>query len=162
MKQELRNRFDENLALLKSLPESFKVSELKAGTEAFLNFALDLVLLFDHDPQFKQDPDFVSFVSESISLLEYLALDDYIIKLEHMLLVLPLETDEWIEICYRRSRLEAICNLYSEEIYQSVNEHLPGWISELDDRISLVKGTEGYLKEDEIPQGIPKSHWWWF
>jgi hypothetical protein len=66
--------------------------------------------------------------------------------------------DEWRQSCERRTALQELVELYGER------PGLPLFELELDrvDELLRHRGeTEGFLLEQEIPEGIPATHWWW-
>lgn len=66
--------------------------------------------------------------------------------------------DEWLQSCERRTAAQFLADWYSG---------IPGLrLEELElDRIDELmrhRGeTEGFLLEEQIPDGVPPSHWWW-
>ena len=67
--------------------------------------------------------------------------------------------DQWARALERRSAVQFLLDLYR-------GLAPPGLLEEVDteevDWLLRRRGrTEGYLRPDEIPDGIPTSHWWW-
>jgi hypothetical protein len=67
--------------------------------------------------------------------------------------------DEWLIISRRRSALAFLTALYE-------GTELDEWRSDLEpaDIDELLRHrckTDGYVAPDDVPEGIPSSHWWW-
>ena len=68
---------------------------------------------------------------------------------------------EWEEIiCRRRSAIEALKEMYESTFFAQFYYELD--TEDLDDSIEMRAHKEGGLKEEQIPKGIPTSHWWWW
>ena len=63
-------------------------------------------------------------------------------------------------ICWRRSAIEAVKEMYKNTVLKEFYYELD--TEDLDDSIEMRAYKEGYLKEDQIPKGIPATHWWWW
>jgi hypothetical protein len=71
-----------------------------------------------------------------------------------------IEGDEWIDISRRRSALEFLGELYAGTEVASLRER---WSPEL--LVELLRERckiDGFIASKDIPQGVPRSHWWWW
>jgi hypothetical protein len=69
-----------------------------------------------------------------------------------------LDPGDWAAISRRRSALQFLRDLYAGT---PLEDDLPS-LAELDQRLRERCGGEGFLESDEIPEGMPESHWWWW
>jgi hypothetical protein len=66
--------------------------------------------------------------------------------------------DEWLQSCERRTALQFLADWYADSPGLRLQE------LELDRNDELMRHrgeTEGFLLEEQIPDGVPPSHWWW-
>lgn len=66
--------------------------------------------------------------------------------------------DEWLQSCERRTALQFLDDWYADSPGLRLEE------LELDrvDELLRHRGeTEGFLMEEQIPEGTPPHHWWW-
>jgi hypothetical protein len=67
--------------------------------------------------------------------------------------------DQWPRACERRSAVQFLIDLYrglaSPSVLQQLDTEQVDWLLRRKGKI------EGLLRPDEIPDGIPASHWWW-
>jgi hypothetical protein len=87
------------------------------------------------------------------------ALVEYMLSLDE-LLTTTFYGDEWIAACERRSRLQAACSLWAEELGGPGAPHLD--CETVDDLLRQKGDHEGGLRPEQIPPGTPTSHWWWW
>lgn len=67
--------------------------------------------------------------------------------------------DDWLIVCRRRSALAFVGELYG-------GTDLDEWRSDieppdLDETLRYRCKTDGYVAPGDVPEGIPRSHWWW-
>lgn len=107
------------------------------------------------------DSEIKTFLSETSSLMNAasLTLHRYLFATEVML-TNEFYGDEWISVCKRRSNIEFLRNLYHDVFDPDWNFFLN--CENLDDMLQQKGDFEGRLPEDQIPEGIPTSHWWWW
>jgi hypothetical protein len=84
------------------------------------------------------------------------------------LFTLDPDYDPWLEVCTRRSALEALRELYQDTQHTSLRESLassdlneafnPEDVDELIEAWAISEP----VSNDNIPAGIPRSHWWWW
>src|SRR5580700_4182535 len=67
---------------------------------------------------------------------------------------------EWMWICERRSSIQFFLDLYSESEISPVIQLIE--IGSLDKAIRYRGQFDGFVKESEIPEGMPSAHWWWW
>jgi hypothetical protein len=67
--------------------------------------------------------------------------------------------DQWPRALERRSAVQFLIDLYRGLAPPGVLEQLD--TEEVDWLLRRTGETEGFLSLDEIPDGIPASHWWW-
>ena len=70
--------------------------------------------------------------------------------------------EDWARVCRRRSVVEVVRDLYAdpaddEAPFVGVADPEP-----VDDLIRQLAERWGYLRDSEVPPGIPASHWWWW
>jgi len=62
--------------------------------------------------------------------------------------------------CERRSRIEAVCTLWADQLGGPGAPYLD--CETVDDLLRQKGHQEGGLRPDQIPVGTPTSHWWWW
>lgn len=67
-----------------------------------------------------------------------------------------LDPGDWATISRRRSALRFLQDLYAGTPLE------PPDVAALDQRLRERCGGEGFLEPDEIPDGMPEAHWWWW
>jgi hypothetical protein len=145
---------------------NFENIERRTEVRAFMDGLLNLYLALKADLSIEVEPQFQNYLRESADLLTWITFDIgiFISEINQALREL-FYSDEWFGICRNRSAVEAL-----RELYQNTNlgEHLsvePN-LSDLDTRDLdgeiRLKGEEGFLSQEQIPAGIPSSHWWWW
>ncbi|MGF1485879.1 MAG: hypothetical protein ACFBSE_02075 [Prochloraceae cyanobacterium] len=141
--------------------DTFSLRENKM--RGIMNEIMEVYLAIQADSSLKSDPDFQRFLNDSSILLCRTMISDmprYISSVERIL-TFTLEPGEWVKVCWRRSAIEAIKELYPNTVFEQ-------YFSEIDteDDLDLILESrgkkEGPVSEEEIPNGIPSSHWWWW
>lgn len=155
------------LRMLHPCSANYRNIERRTGVRAFMDGLLNLYLALKADPSIETEPQFQNYLRESADLLTRITFGIGIFISEiNQALREPFYSDEWFGICRNRSAVEAL-----RELYQNTNlgEHLsvePD-LSDLDTRdldgeIRLKGEKEGFPSQEQIPAGIPSSHWWWW
>jgi hypothetical protein len=67
--------------------------------------------------------------------------------------------DQWPCALERRSAVQFLIDLYRGLAPPGVLEQVD--TEEMDELLRHRGAWEGFLTPDEIPEGIPASHWWW-
>lgn len=68
--------------------------------------------------------------------------------------------DEWAGISRRRSALEFLSELYAGTELAELREK---WEPELlAEQLQERCKSDGFIDPDDIPDGVPRSHWWWW
>jgi len=68
------------------------------------------------------------------------------------------EYNEWTQLCGARSEIE-----FFRELFREAAPDIIGMIECRNlDEVIRARGHEGHLEDDEIPSGVPVSHWWWW
>lgn len=68
--------------------------------------------------------------------------------------------DEWVGISRRRSALAFLSELYAGTELEGLREK---WETELlEDAMRERCKTDGFIDPADIPEGVPRSHWWWW
>jgi hypothetical protein len=102
-----------------------------------------------------------------IAPLAFLNIGDFQTDIEDSFSQDP-DYDPWPEVCKRRSAFEALRELFHDTQYSDLKEYLDLSSSNQDfnpediDYIIEHKAFPEPISDDEIPQGIPRSHWWWW
>ncbi|MBD2500374.1 hypothetical protein [Anabaena azotica] len=157
----LYEKLDGLLNILKVVKEEYETIDTWANTRQFMDRLIDIYLALKTEPSIAQDAKFQDYLHESATELIWFTnyINNFMVEMEQTLNS-TFYNDEWVGICWQRSAIEAI-----KEIYQ--NTCLEEYFTELDtedlDECIAAKGEkEGYLTEQQIPSAIPSSHWWWW
>jgi hypothetical protein len=128
--------------------------------ENFLMATYDLGLLLSNEPCLKESLDFIEYIEDSIFLLQPLKgrISDFIQDTE-FILTYAFQGNEWLQVCRNRSAIEFLKTFYQTTIKTKVAKAWHACV--LDKKIRRVGEIEGLISE-EIPVGIPSSHWWWW
>ena len=162
MNQEtLYQTIDRIFRLLKALREQDKTIDTWAETRQLMDDTVDIYIALKTNPSIEEDTKFQDYIRESAIELTSRTDDIYgfIIKMEQDLCY-PFYSNEWDGICWRRSAVEAIKEMYQNTCLEEYFDDLD--TEEVDDFIKEKGKHEGYIPESEIPIGIPSSHWWWW
>ena len=166
-KKELNKKLADLLDSLKDL------KDLERGTETlylrqdkinyFMDLTMELYLSVQLDPSLKSESQFQEYLNESANLLCGITIWDllsYISSIESIVKMI-MEVGEWRKVCWRRSAIESLKELYKNTVFEQYFDEI-----DTEDDLDLIlesKGKkEGPLSEEEIPDGIPSSHWWWW
>ena len=165
-KEELHNKTASIINLLKELDRLDRGVEMintrKIKTRQIMDRIFKLYLSVQLDPSLKSESQFQEYLNESANLLCGVIWDllSYISSIESIVKMI-MEVGEWRKVCWRRSAIESLKELYKNTVFEQ-------YFSEIDteDDLDLIlesKGKkEGPVSEEEIPDGIPSSHWWWW
>lgn len=168
-KQVLYQDLERFLTVLRMLhPYSVNSRNVERRTEvrAFMDGFLNLYLALKADSSIVAEPQFQNYLRESADLLTWITFDIGIFISEiNQALREPFYGDEWFGICRNRSAIEAFRELYQNTNlgkHLSVNPDLPNLdTTALDEEIRWKGEKECVLSQEQIPAGIPSSHWWW-
>ena len=165
-KEELHNKTASILNLLKELDRLDRGVEMintrKIKTRQIMDRIFKFYLSVQLDPSLKSESQFQEYLNESANLLCGVIWDllSYISSIESIVKMI-MEVGEWRKVCWRRSAIESLKELYKNTIFEQ-------YFNEIDteDDLDLIlesKGKkEGPVSEEEIPDGVPLSHWWWW
>jgi hypothetical protein len=159
------SKIENLIELLKSLENNKQNVIFKDKFRQFMLETLELYLALKTDYSLNSDVNFQNYLNESAIKLISRARDlDFFIADIEQALSFPFYGDEWINICYKRSSIEALKEIYKNT---SFNEHFDyfekEYLEELDDTIRWKGEKERYIPHQaQIPVGIPPSHWWWY
>jgi hypothetical protein len=67
--------------------------------------------------------------------------------------------DEWLQAMERRSALQFLLDAYAQTPLAERFPYLE--VGDLDELLRHRGQTEGFLRDEDIPDGVPESHWWW-
>lgn len=67
--------------------------------------------------------------------------------------------DEWRQAVERRSALQFLLDAYARTPLAERFPYLE--VDDLDELLRHRGQTEGFLRDEDIPDGVPESHWWW-
>jgi len=106
------------------------------------------------------DTEFQNYLKESGYLLKSCMNDInfFLFEIDTSLHTEFYVTEQWINICWMRSSIEAIKELYLDSYFEKYLDD----IEELDEEIKGKGRIEGFLSAAEIPDKLPSSHWWWW
>ncbi len=130
----------------------------RAETDVFMDCILVIGQALERQPQLSESEPVGSFLKETEAHLDRLLLvvNLFVVQTTNIL-TSSWESEEWIEVCKRRSAIEFLRQLFS---ISETEEFLD--TEEVDELLRTRGRDEGYLKESLIPEGIPPSHWWWW
>ncbi|QSA98410.1 hypothetical protein [Methylococcus sp. EFPC2] len=66
---------------------------------------------------------------------------------------------EWPRLCLNRSVIQFLIDDYAATPIPALIDRQD--LTELDEEMARVGDRQGPLDEDQIPRGMPQSHWWW-
>lgn len=68
----------------------------------------------------------------------------------------------WLNVSVVRSGLEFLRTIYADTALGArLNEQVPDLLDDLDDLMRERAVHDGGIREEDIPEGVPASHWWW-
>jgi hypothetical protein len=152
-------RLRETLARLEQSPKP--VGQRKHETDAFLYNIFDLGRALNLKAEARESPDVREFLNASATILpEFTGEFELYMGATEDRLIGAWEGGEWELVCRRRSSLEFLVELYRNTDYE---EYLHRFgCADLDERLRQRGLEEGYLDPSRIPEGIPRSHWWYW
>lgn len=156
-------------SLLNELRLLQEARALPAGAERrfdavgeFLNGLVEIGRVLSEDPELLGDADVELFRQESGQLLTSLhaAVDRYRANTAHDAYGVWEDVVQSDRLLRRRSALAFLGELYEGTAYEGFPDLLE--FDELDDLIRDRGRSNGRPRDEEVPTGIPRSHWWWF
>ena len=162
MNQEtLYQTIDRVFCTLKVLREQYKTIDTWAETRQLMDDTVDIYMALKTNPSIEEDTKFQDYIRKSA--IELTSCTDYIyyfiIQMEQTL-DSTFYSNEWDGICWQRSAVEAIKEMYQNTCLEEHFDDLD--TEEVDDFIKQKGEYEGYIPQAQIPIGIPSSHWWWW
>jgi hypothetical protein len=146
------------------------------ATDRFMNTLYDLYVDVQENPALKETAEYQKFLQESAPLVA--RAQDYIVQfkmdIEDFFRIDSCDSpyDPWPEVCWRRSAYEAFKELYQFTQETGLKEWLDLSFEDFDTEYidDMIEATayiaDGvYLEpihKEDIPAGIPRSHWWWW
>jgi hypothetical protein len=127
----------------------------------FLRSIFQIGLVIGGDPERSGSSELRFFLDETAPDLieEHVALLFYpgrlLLEFQH-----TWESDEWEQLCRRRSGLQFFLDLYRDTALGPFVEEIE--TDDLDDEMREWGKREGFLSPAEIDPRIPRSHWWWW
>ena len=143
--------------------EDKTISIRKHNMRAVMNEIMEVYLAIQVDSSLKSDSEFERYLNESAKLFYGTITADihmYIRSIESLLNLIS-EPGEWEKICWRRSALEALKELYQNTVFEKYLDQIDT-DEDFNERLEFLSEREGPVSEEEIPNGIPSSHWWWW
>ena len=149
------------LTLLKRILKKDNLLEASHDTRFFMNHTIDLYIALKANTFIERDPKFQDYIQRSARKLSGITfnINYFILQIDHTLSS-TFYDDEWIGVCWQRSAVEAIKEMYQNTIFEVYFEDLD--TEDVDEGMESRGQREGYLSTEEIPLGIPTSHWWWW
>jgi hypothetical protein len=148
----------------------------QSAANSFMSWLFNLYVNIQANPELKETIEYQEFLQKSAAIVA--VAQSYIVHFQMGIVnFFGIDScdspyDPWPEVCWRRSAYEAF-----RELYQFTQEtDLKEWLDlsfedfdpeDIDDMIEanayIADGV--YLEpihKDDIPAGIPRSHWWWW
>lgn len=133
-----------------------------APLHALMHAALRLGIAMDSDPEARCEVDVRNQIESQgrrlgtlLHLLTY-----YIARWEQRFW--GEFTSRWLDLCYGRSGLEYLQCIYGSDALSRDGDCLDAdELADLDRHIRDLMEHEGGIAEENIPRGVPASHWWW-
>jgi len=135
----------------------------RSKTRVIMNQIMEVYLAIQADSPLKSDPIFQRYLNETADLLYGRITADihlYISSIEKIV-ALTLEPGEWEKVCWQRSAIEALKELYPNTVFEQYFDEIDT-SDDLDERLEFLSKREGPVSKEEIPNGIPSYHWWWW
>jgi hypothetical protein len=167
IEEDLFQSIEKMYGLLEKLRLNSKEFNSDAATDVFMQTLLHVYLLLARNPYLHQELKLQEFLKESAPMLAGGISQDIVnfqINIENLLNQDP-DYDPWEQVCYRRSAFEALRELYQDTQDEGLRRRLKSdedFSPEDIDFIINETAFMGIFPEDEIPVGIPRSHWWWW
>jgi hypothetical protein len=171
-RQEQLNEYIQEMSrLLDLMCSGFK--EVNRKNSTFYHFMMDLLntyCLLNLDSSLIKTQKMQEFLQESapkIAPLAFLNIGDFQTDIED-LFSQDTDYDPWPEVCKRRSAFEALRELFHDTQYSDLKEYLDLSSPNQDfnpediDYVIEYRAIPKPVSDDEIPEGIPRSHWWWW
>jgi hypothetical protein len=170
-KKSIYQKMDNSLEILQRIPlypqKTTNYSERKKLFKSFLFNTLDTYLFLKREPLLKSESIFKQYLEQtSISLSGniYFLLTPVFRDLNNILNT-GFQSNEWTRICQNRSAIEALREMYQGTLlkeYLEEDDEITIGLRDLDERIRQRGQVDAYMPAEQIPNGIPKSHWWWW
>lgn len=159
--KKISDTIEQLLDNLAKVYKGYKTIDIRAVTENFMNGILDIYLAWKTNSSIEKDPKFQAFIHNSSSQVSQLTNDinQFISDMEYTL-SLTFYSDEWDRICWKRSSIEALKEIYQNTLFEEYLILLD--TEDVDGYIEGRKDIKGYIPFEDIPKGIPPSHWWWY
>jgi hypothetical protein len=165
MSKQFQKELETLLEQLKKINPNYgddisQISIRRHRVEEFMKETFDLYISVKNDSSIQAEPKFQSYISESANLLSELSwwLSDFITDAEKIICRSPFYGGEWEGVCWRRSAVEALKEMYYGTVLE---EHFD---EEDTEDLDLTMRSKCEMEGDveKIPDGIPPSHWWWW
>jgi hypothetical protein len=157
----LLHRFDE--------AESEDEEGKSSLTDLFMSALLKLYLTVKQEPGLEEAALFQNFLQSSVPLMA--RTQSYIVRfqmrIESLFHVDP-DYDPWEAVCWMRSAFQAFLEMYQFTLGTDLQEKYIDLSfadfdpEDIDDVIEAYILHKTPVPEDEIPVGMPRSHWWWW
>ncbi|HMG71994.1 MAG TPA: hypothetical protein VK582_00720 [Pyrinomonadaceae bacterium] len=158
--QTLAKLIDESRKTLAAINAKPSLTGRFGEVEAFMDRIFDLALEVHRHPNSRDWPEFVGFLANCCSQMIDLMGDiqQFASRTEDQLYG-SWDYDEWLEVCKRRSSLAFLMEFCGDINWPSFCGE---YCASLDEQIRAKGKEEGYLKAEQIAEGIPSTHWWWW
>lgn len=126
----------------------------------FFDDIYHLGLALGIEPRLGVDPELARFIEDTVPVLREHHVDLMFFPGEVVRRFQGIwEYNEWERLCAARSGLQFFVDLFGKTaLAENLSDFDTGYV---DDLIREM-GREGHLTDDEIPHGVPRSHWWWW
>lgn len=167
-----QKEFHEKLAIIISSIKELNTLNLEEKTfsireskmRGVMNKILEIYLAIKVDSDLKSDPVFQHYLDESANLFYGTITADihmYVNSIERIAGSI-LEPGEWEKLFWLISAFEAFKELYQGTVFEQYLVDRVEIDEDTEERMELLSQREGPVSKDDIPKGIPSSHWWWW
>jgi hypothetical protein len=166
----LRTQIDTCLELLQRFDEVNNKGKEEYIAELYMSALLKLYLSIQQQKAFEDNPTYQDFLQSNIPPVA--RMQDYIVsykmEIEDLFPPDPDGDSPWVDACWARSAFQAFLEMYHFTLETDLREKYidlsfedfdPAYV---DDVLEDFAGRHGPANANEIPVGMPRSHWWWW
>jgi hypothetical protein len=138
-------------------------------TSLFMSGLLRLYLTIQQQPELEETSVYQDFLQSSVILVARMQgyIVDYQMRINNLFPPDPDGDSPWPYACWIRSAFQAFLEMYHFTLEMDIREYMDLSFEDFDPE-SEDEVLEGFVCQhgpanaDEIPVGMPRSHWWWW